>query len=752
MMMFNKKILVAVISGLVSGAVNAELAMLEDGALSGISGQSGITMELGLHATVGGLSYFDDGNGIMLEGVEIGSVADITKPGQHTFVIDIAEDSSLNVGYEIESTRLHINDIKLSDDSVRGMGSFEWDYSLNGNLSIKSGGALSSAGYTFNSSVNLTNGRFAYTTNGNSLSFEGISGYVNLPGMTLDLDGSALRLEAPSITGEFNVASIHHNGSSDSYGSLWTKFDQSSLIKLTPGGRYGSNGMMLDINQQNKMSHYGWGDDGNWVGLVGVTGFTNIDNLSIDVAPDSAGRLGLVLAADSIDGAFRIEKFVLGETKANLDAYAAGSNVTLKSIGSIDVDYSFRDQIVNGQNYTNRVFLQGGGNADAGNQGLTLNSEWSLANASVTYTDDGNSVMISGLQSWGKGIVTADVTSQGVIGSTEFFDGLRVGFEDLSGGYKMDGLRVGNKAVENLDDKQLQGGTELLLALGVYPAFDFNVNGHMTIGAGGASGSGLTINSDIYIDDGKAALMVDENGKGLWLTDLKYDIHMRDMTVDVNSEGLLIVEGETWSRMDIGDLRLGGKADGASFGRFVWQRYETGSSMAIKAGGAGGVCVGGAGTSASTCTGSGERWEDRGNEGVTVSLKTVFAEAVDSVKRNRLAWETNRTYTDVNGNSVGMSLVFDNITTNDGDGTGNNTFGMQNDISIDVAETKVVDKNTGAVSNPLGFAVKARTQVKELSVGSVDLVHPEGGSSTILYGLKIQNLDMTSNLTATPIP
>ncbi len=730
-MFYKKRLLPSLISCLVCGSATAELASLEDGALAAISGQSGITMELGLHATVGGVSYFDDGNGITLKNVEIGSALDITKPAQHTFVIDVQNDASLNIAYDVAPTRLRIGDIKLSDDSVRGMGTFEWDYTLNGNVNIKSGGALGSAGYTFNSSVSLSNGRFAYTTNGNTLSFEGINGYINTPGMTIDLDGKTLRLEAKTIQGELMIDSIRHNGGSDSYGSLWTVFDQAALINLTAGGRYGTTGMMFDIEHQNKRSHYAWGDDGRWLGLLGVTGYMNIDNLSLDVAPDKSGRLGLALGVDKIEGAFLVDKVVLSETKGAISNYIEGKSGSLRSIGSIDVSYLFQDQSVDGKNYSNRIFLQGGGNASAGNQGLRMNTEWSLARASLTYTDNGNSVMVSGLRSWGSGVITADVTRKGTMNGVEFFDGFRIGFENIRGGYAIDGLKVGNKSTENLDDKQIQGGTELLLAMGIYPAFDFDVNGHVTIDAGGRTGNGLTINSDIYITNGRAALLVDENGKGLWMTDLKYDKHMRDMTVDINSEGLLIVEGETWSRMDIGDLRLGGKLDGASFGSFVWQRYEKGSSMAIKAGGAGG---------------------DRGNEGITISLKTIFSEAVDTVKRNRLSWETNKTYTGANGKPAGMALVFDNITTNDGSGSSSNTFGMQNDISIDVAPTRVVNKKTGDVSNPLGFAVKARTQVKELSVGSVQLVHPQGGSSTLLYGLKIQNLDMTSNLTATPMP
>ncbi|WP_223795758.1 hypothetical protein [Marinobacter sp. F4216] len=115
-----------------------------------------------------------------------------------------------------------------------------------------------------------------------------------------------------------------------------------------------------------------------------------------------------------------------------------------------------------------------------------------------------------------------------------------------------------------------------------------------------------------------------------------------------------------------------------------------------------------------------------------------------------------------------------------------NTFGIQTDLAIDIYQTKVVKKSTGTdakgvvgargdekimdssapggyryVSNPttdekqnrpLGFAVSARTQFKELSINNVDLVHPAGGSQTAIYGVNLQNVDIRANLTATPIP
>jgi hypothetical protein len=391
--------------------------------------------------------------------------------------------------------------------------------------------------------------------------------------------------------------------------------------------------------------------------------------------------------------------------------------------------------------------------------------------------------------------VTVNVTRDGEINGTRFYDGLRIGFEEVKAGYRINGLRVGS------DDAPLQGGTELLLALGFYPAYDFELEGQVTLGAGGASGEGLTINSDIRIRNGRAAVIAapyDEGEgeiaqKGLWITDLNYDAHIRDMTVDVTEEGLAIIKGEAWSTMDVGNLRVGDKELGASFGRFVLQKYETGSSMTIVPGGAGDVCAGGSGATAADCNASGGIWEARGDEGITIRLKQIFARALSDTRKNAFTWETNR-QADTSGkpvNGTGTTLMLNDIHTSDGgdfDGNGveDNTFGIRTDLSVDVYQTKVVKKANGAdalgvtgargdekimdpaaaagyryvssptatdlENRPLGFAVQARSQFKELSINSIDLVHPAGGPQTAVYGVKLQNFDIKANLTATPIP
>ncbi|MDT4854717.1 hypothetical protein FQZ97_890360 [compost metagenome] len=193
------------------------------------------------------------------------------------------------------------------------------------------------------------------------------------------------------------------------------------------------------------------------------------------------------------------------------------------------------------------------------------------------------------------------------------------------------------------------------------------------------------------------------------------------------------------------------------------KRYEQGSTLALSSGGAGALCVGGSGANAGACTASGGRWEDRGDEGISVKLKNVFvrdtsgnpANAVSSNdKRNQIILETDR----VGGvNGTGSQLVVDNFHTSDGnpaDPTAN-SYGFNVDLNLDVAPTRVCNNTaSGCIPvspDPLGFAVNGRVHFKEVNIDRVQHVHPTGGAVTSMYGVKLQNADIRANLTATPI-
>ncbi|ENO14527.2 hypothetical protein J057_13857 [Marinobacter nanhaiticus D15-8W] len=771
----------------------ADLQSLDDSDMAGISAQSGITMELDLEATVGRISYFDDGSGIHLDGFRIGSATDPEGEARHVIKLDILADASLNLDFLVEDRRLEFADVRLDGSPDVSMGGVFLDQNMSGSLNIAPGGALGPEGYTFNVAYEMTDGRLGYRTNGNEVFLDGVSMAVNAPGITLDVVGSVLELRSPSVTGSYSVDAIRFSGNPAnhgvsvdatsgellaSYGSLSSDFDISSLTKIAAGGRFGDEGLRIDSETTINSATFIYRDDGNPIALRGISGSSTVNNLRLDVAPDWDDRQGLALTVDSIAGDLNIDRIEMGANGKNL--------------GQVSLGYLFADQTIDGQIYTNALYLQGGGHADAGPQGLRLAAQWSLADADIAYTEDGNRVIFSGLQSWGQGDLTVNVTREEVLGGTQFYDGLRLGFEGVKGGYRLNGLRVGD------EDSPLQGGTELLLALGFFPSYEFEIDGHITLGAGGAEGEGLTINSDMQIRNGRAAIIAapyDEGAgevpqKGLWATELDYDTHVRDMTIDVTEDGLAIIKGEVWGTMDMGNLRIGNKT-GESFGRFVVQNYEKGSSMTITPGGAGNVCVGGSGADASACTASGGMWEMRGEEGVTIAMKKILARAISETKRNAFIWETNRTI-GANGaeNGTGTQLVLNDIYTSDGvdangDGVEDNTFGIQTDLSVDIYQTKVVKKDDGADSNgivgdrgdekimdasaplgyryvaapseseranrPLGFAVQAHSRFMELSINNIDLVHPTGGAATAVYGVKMQNFDIEANLTATPI-
>ncbi|MFB2707206.1 DUF6160 family protein [Marinobacter shengliensis] len=773
----------------------AAMERLDDTALSKIQGQSGITLEMELNLSADRLSYYDDGKGVHLEDMRVGSSRGDNAGAFHRVKVDIGADASLNLDYLVEDRRVEFSDIRLAGAPGVGMGGIFFDHSLQGSLRIRQGGAVGGSGYTFDTAYTMTGGRLGYRTNGNSVFLDDITMDVQALGVTLDVVGDTLQLVSPEVIGNWSVGAIRYSNEPGnygqsfssatglplpSYGGLQGHYELSSVTDIRAGGRSGE-GLRLDNETIIHTASFIYLDDGNGLALRDITGDYRIHDLRLDVSEDGRGRPAVALTLGGLQGNLNIGSIEVGSSG--------------QSFGSLNLSFLLEDQIFNGRTYRNELYLQGGGHPDAGPQGLRMATEWSLRLADLSYTEDGNRVIFSGLQSWGSGDVTVNVTRNEVRNGTRFYDGLRIGFEGLEAGYRINGLRVGS------DDAPLQGGTELLLALGFYPAYEFELDGHITLGAGGASGEGLTINSDIQIRDGKAAVIAapyDEgNGeiaqKGLWLTEMTYDGHVRDMTLDVTEEGLAIGTGESWSTMDIGNVRVGTKDHGASMGRLRIQKYQTGSTALVKPGGAGDICVGGAGSSEGACVAAGGQWETRGSEGVTIDMVQVLARAEGDDKKNALMWESNRAV-DSQGrpiNNTGMKLLVNDIYTSDGgdfdgDGVEDNRFGIRTDLSVDVYQTRVTKKEDGPdaqgvvgsrgdekimspgsaagyryvanpgpgdiANRPLGFAVKADTRFKELSINNIDLIHPVGGSQTVVYGAKFQNVDIRANLTATPIP
>ncbi|TNC81389.1 MAG: hypothetical protein C9356_08625 [Oleiphilus sp.] len=821
----------------------SEMKALGDEVLSGVSGQSGITLDLEAKFGIEEAAYFEDGNGIALQGLRLNADTGSGDYAEFRILLDVLADGTLVIDMKSNNTaRVEIEEIRFVDTpgvtpvaDAPSIGGLFFDFNLDGNMQIRNTGNSamgpdSIVGGVYDLDFLITDARLGYRTNGNEFFLDGMTLDVDSPGTILGATTAGeLALDLPNFLAELSVDAIRYSNNPNnhgvtndvdsalalpSYGSLWANLDMNSSWRARAGGRLGTEGLTINSQTTINSLDLAWGDDtdwaaaGYWAGALGITGQIDITNMTLDVLPDPDEGvipeddfgLGLALAFERIALGLYAQDIVLGVTKSDIDASLIPGGSSISSLGSFGVNLVFADGVYGGNNYTNRIYLQSGGNVDAGYQGLRLDTQLSIVGASnesnFIYTENGNSLMWSGFEAYADGDLTLDVTAQGVLGATEFYDGLRLGFEDFAFGYKVEGLRLAEDTGDQNDLKasELQAAHDFsgmsggLFGLSGKPMMEGNLNGHITLGPGGNDGvEGVTINSDLALSQGQSALYIDEddNTRGLWLSGLNYDVHLRDMMLDVTDEGLRIYESESWSKMDVTDFRIGDQVTGASFGRLMLETYEQGSVSTISAGGAGQVCIGGSGVDSAACTADGGRWEDRGDQGITVTSQRFFKDSIEAEgKRNRFTWETGRTGegTASPQNGTGMQLVFDNFTTNDGDGL-NDTYGFQTEQNVDVASAYVVKKADGPDSNgvvgnrgdvkvmnsdgsyryvapssltaqdwddlPIGIATRTRTHFKELDFEQVNLAHPVGGESTLLYGLKLQNFDITTDITTT---
>jgi len=827
-----------------SNVVFAEMQALDDEVMSSVSGQSGLTLDLEMKTEIGELAYFDDGKGIALQGLRLSSAADPNELAEYRFEFDILMDGSLALSFSSKNqSRFEIEEIRFVDGpglasaaNAPSLGGLFFDYKIDGSLlSYNRGngyiGPNSVLGGLYDVAFNITEGRLGYRSNGNEFFMDGMELDVSSMGTVLGVTPTGeLNLSLPNFLAELRVDALrfsnnpnNHGVSNDvntgqalaSYGSLWLNMDLSADLFIRAGGADGLQGMTINANTVINRMDMAWGDDtdwaatGYWLGALGMSGALDITNLTVDVMsePDALTDplkdygVGLAFAFDSLSLNLRVQDFVLGETKASIDSYVASGTPLVNSMGGFDINLLLADGVYNLAPLENRVILQAGGNMNAGYQGIRLDTQLSLISpnneSNFVYIDDGYAMMFSRLEAYVDGDITLDVTSAGDINGVTYYDGLRLGFEDLAFGYRTEGMRVAEDTGDSNDlkNKQLQAGQRVdafsgLTGLGGSPSLEGVLNGHITLGPEGRVGDeGITINADVALSDGFMAQFVqaDGSGNGVWLSGLNYDVHLRDMKLDVTSEGLSIYEGESWSKMDVTDFRVGGKETGASFGRLVMESYEVASETIISAGGAGAVCIGGVGASLIDCEADNGRWDDRGEQGLTVAAKRHFKDKIElEGKRNRFTWEVARTGEGTNAavNGSGLQLIFDNFTTNDGDGL-TDDFGIQTVQNIDVARAPVIKKATGIDSNgvfgnkgdekimrpdgsyeykarssltaadianrPIGIAYRNQTQFKELDIERVNLSHPVGGESTLLYGLKLQNFNITTDITATPM-
>ncbi len=764
--------------GISLSLLSHSLERLSDSHLSDVQGQSGLTIEQSQLLNIGNLSYTDDSNTLNIEGFRISSQTDSNAAANRTYTLDVLADGSLKMKTEIKPTQLHIDGIRINNSSG-SFGDLTLNYEAISDITIK---GMSTGGFEGQFTTGISNAEMIWQTNGYSMSFDDIGYNASIDNFTFEYDvidntkgflRTGLSLGMDNFAFSFSTGALSLGGVS--LGELAGNLALSANAQIFAGGRSGNQGLTLhsQVNILSDVNNYvRFTDEGNSLLMGDFSGALNLTNLTFDVESDH-----LAIGFDQMDGSFNAGTILIGDS--------------LRPVGSIELDFLLNEDAVN--NRYNRLKMYPGIRQPDFNampdeiktyaqnfytglgptsEGLSMATQWNLANAELSYIDDGRRVVISGIESHGSANTTIDVRDKKIA----------IGVSDLIGSYSIDGLRVGNKT------SPIQGGAELLLSLEVFQAMDFDIDGFTEISAGGVSGGGIRIDGDYYFNNANIGLSIDENGEGIWATGVNYDIHLRDITFDVESDGLKINRGEQWSTMDIANLRWGNKVTGRSLGRILLERFEQDSSLAVLPGGAGQVCVGATASTASDCGSAGGRWEDRGNQGMTVALTAKLADiskgSGDSAgARNRLTWENNRTETSPgSGLYKGTQIIFDNYSTNDGLGTSDsNDYGLQANLNIDVYETKVLKRSTDALGNlgdeliyddvsrtgfsyvaspttaqkalrPLGFAVKGNVSFKELNIGSVQLKHPDVvAPQTVFYGVVMQNLDLTTNLTATPI-
>lgn len=769
---------------------SSALKPISDSELEAVTGQAGITLETSSALSIDELAYIQDGNRLQLQNIQRGQQGNIALPSSTKQVVDIESDGTLRVATEVAPARLAVGGIRINN-SAGSVGQFQLDY--RGTSLLRVGASSSDQSFLEGSfQTSISDAELIWRTNGSSLSFDDIGYNANITRLGI---GEATRGSQSGLN--FDLEQFAYSFSSGglklgdvSLGTLSGELALSGDAQLFAGGRSGSEGISLDANitiLQDPDNFVRFTDDGNDLFMGDFNGSLGVSNLTLDVETDH-----LLIGYDRFNGTFNADRIMIGDA--------------VNPVGAIQLDFVFAD----GNGYNNRTRLYPGirqptftalpsairpyaqsfySGLAANSEGLSAAVEWNLQTGNVAYIDNGRTVIFSGLESYGRGDVTLDLRqfdhdrNPGTLNKSA----IAVGLNRVQGSYSIDGLRVGNR------NAPLQGGAELLLTLEVFQAMDFNLDGYTLITAGGVSGGGIQVDGDYLFSDSNIGLSVDENGQGVWATGVEYDIHLRGFQVDVSDSGLSLNRTEQWSTMDIENLRWGDRNTGSSLGRIVLERFERGSSLTINPGGAGAVCVGANASTAATCGSAGGRWEDRGNEGLTVALKAAFEPegqtSAGTTARNRLTWENNRR-TNASGNPIngtGTQLIFDGYSTNDGLGTSDsNDYGFRANLNIDVFETRVLKKTNGPddlgvngnvgdeliyndssrtnytyVANPnssqqqlrpLGFAVQGNVSFKDFQINQIQLKHPDVATpQTIVSGAVLQNFDITTNLTATPI-
>lgn len=787
----------------------AELQSLDESSLENVSGQTGVGISLDKLISIGSVTYSDEdatsGGTLIVEDIRIGDPLDVLSSSANSVhSIDIDGSEGLLLQSTFQPTRIQVGGISVGNHiGSRSFGQYIFDFEGTQYLNIKDGG---NGNYSISSGASFKNTSFLWGTNGQWFRIDGLvietamtdalfslqtigpftSGVNSTEAFLID---NALVIDIPTFRSDISISGICFNSSACSGGNSIGSFSNSlnltnTQFKIHGGGREGAGiafhaHFEFDTTIPGDGSFVSYTDDAT-IKFAQQAGVIDVTNLTFDIGRAEA-NIGdhVALQVDRVVGNFAIG-----------DVSIAGNKV-----GAFEIQFDFSDGVHDSVTYQNKQYIAPG-IAFAGydfvadpvlqaagldvymtnfyskvtntSDGVSLYNEWNLV-ADFIYTDDSHVLIADNYQTWGSGYLTLDVRSglnsiDGTNDAAEDF--LAIGVRDYKINYSLDGFKTGDQSA------QLQSGYELL---GFSPEAQFTLNAAIEIRGGGAVGSGVTFDGDVLITEGNFAFT--KNGStGIYLDGITYDFHFRDVTMDVDNGGIQIVLGDIWSEMDITDIRFGDKKSGESIGAINVKQYQTGSQLTINGGGAASGCVGGSGVDAAACDADGGFWLDAGSEGLTIASKSILNQR-SGTKENSVTWTTNRA-------PNGLSMKLDNIYTSDGYDDASNTHGIQNTLTVDVAKTRVVKKETGIDSNgkagnagdelimngsdydyvavpspaqksnrPETLVLSNNVQIKELNIDAVQLQHSNALATpdTMLNGIKLQNLNLRSTLSVSPI-
>ena len=764
---------------LIVGFANAELIGMDEDFLESVSGQTGLTVEMHKQIKVNEIRYSDkdgaSGEILDFKDIVIGHPDDVNnKQAVSIHTIDVDGSDGLVIVSQYQATRLQIGSISVGNHrgsaldayaTRQSFGQIQYDWTGTNVLSIN-GKSAGDSGFIISSDTNITDSDFRWTTNGNTLQVNDMVYNSSITDMTLDVEDDTVKaylaLRMPTMSYDYNIGSICFSDVDCVAGNSFGNFAQSrayknSSIFIYGGGREGT-GITMNM-------HFEFDDSVNALGDGNVTSYT--DEATVKIAKQSgvvdiAGFTFDIGTGEAILGDHIAMQWdsVVGNFKSDLVEIAG------KSAGAFEVRYDFSDGTHDSVDYKNQLklapgiafagedFLTDSALVNAGfdtvmkdfyanvtnvSDGISLYNQWNMT-ADFIYTDDNHTVMADNFYAYGDGYSTLDIRdgSLSVDASNAGSDFLAIGIRNYKVNYGLDGLRVGG------DTAELQNGHEML---GFFSDATFTLNGALEVRGGGASGSGINIDADMLITDGNFTL-TKSNGVGIHLDDVSYEFHMRNMTMDVDNDGIKLVLGELWTEFAANDIRFGGRTTGESLGGITMTQYQKGSEIVISGGGAQvNRCMRASGVDAATCAANGGTWIDTigadGDEGLTIKHKQILLqESIAEGKSNSVTYETNRV-AGVSG--TGQSIKLNNIYTSDGYDDATNTFGVENKITVDVASAGTAQTAELFITNNVRF--------KELNVDSVQLIHGASStSSNMLQGIKMQNVDFSSQLSVSPIP